>query len=311
VARRVSRNASSPYEAVLAIESWFRRTGGFRYEEQPARPFRRPPLVEFVTETKAGYCQHFAGAMALMLRLLGIPARVAVGFTSGELDGRTWTVTDHDAHAWVEVWFPRHGWVPFDPTPGRGTLSGIYSYASENARAVAALGRGVRAGAAPFGGDGTRGRSRGSGGAELARQDAPSLVRIAVVAALVWLLGVWAAKVFLARARRLTRDPRRSATASRRELEAFLRDQGVDVPPSATLDWLRRASHDELGLDVRSFADEAALGRFGRPEDAARGADAARRELRAALRRARRELTLRARARGLVSLRSLRGGASS
>jgi len=123
-----------------------------------------------------------------------------------------------------------------------------------------------------------------------------------------WLLGLWAVKAGVIRARRLTRDPRRSATASRREFEAFLRDQGVDIPPSATLAWLQRAAFDELGLDVRAFATEAARGRFGAPEDAGRSAEAARRELRAVFRAARRELSPWSRARGFVSLRSLRGG---
>ncbi len=71
-----------------------------------------------MTETRSGYCQHFAGAMALMLRYLGIPARVAAGFASGTYSKDHWTVTDHDAHAWVEVWFAGYGWLPFDPTPG-------------------------------------------------------------------------------------------------------------------------------------------------------------------------------------------------
>src|SRR5439155_921893 len=95
------------------------------------------PLVSFVTQTRAGYCQHFAGAMALMLRYVGVPARVAVGFSSGTYDARrgVWTVTDHEAHAWVEAWFRGYGWLPFDPTPAasrpeRGLLSAPYSAAS-------------------------------------------------------------------------------------------------------------------------------------------------------------------------------------
>ncbi len=56
--------------------------------------------------------------MAAMLRMLGVPARVAVGFTSGSPDDGTWVVTDHDAHAWVEVYFPGYGWIDFDPTGG-------------------------------------------------------------------------------------------------------------------------------------------------------------------------------------------------
>ena len=61
-----------------------------------------------------------------MLRYLGIPSRVAAGFTSGRYDGksREWTVTDRDAHTWVEVWFRGWGWLPFDPTPSRSGLAG-------------------------------------------------------------------------------------------------------------------------------------------------------------------------------------------
>src|SRR5215211_6077412 len=131
-ARRVVGNARSPYGAAIALETWFRRTGGFQYDQQPPRTFDVPPLVDFVTITKRGYCQHFAGAMALMLRYLGIPARVAAGFTSGtyDTDRKRWTVYDRNAHTWVEVWFKGYGWLPFDPTPGRGTLGGPYTSSS-------------------------------------------------------------------------------------------------------------------------------------------------------------------------------------
>ena len=85
-----------------------------------------------------------------MLRYLGIPARVAVGFTSGTWKDGTWTVTDHDAHAWVEAWFAGHGWLTFDPTPGRGTLSATYTNASDSADAIRALGTGRFLGAGSF-----------------------------------------------------------------------------------------------------------------------------------------------------------------
>jgi hypothetical protein len=77
-------------------------------------------LMQFLTETKTGFCQQFATAMAAMLRSLGIPARVAVGFTRGDYDEGSglYTVSSHDAHTWVEVRFPTHGWIPFEPTPG-------------------------------------------------------------------------------------------------------------------------------------------------------------------------------------------------
>jgi transglutaminase-like putative cysteine protease len=77
-ARRIAGRARSPYGVVLALESWFRQRGGFRYDESPPRVAGPPALVTFVTRTKAGYCQHFAGAMAAILRMLD-PARVAVG----------------------------------------------------------------------------------------------------------------------------------------------------------------------------------------------------------------------------------------
>ena len=146
----VAGKAGSPYGAALSLESWFRTRGGFRYDEHPPAA-REPALVDFVVRTRAGYCQHFAGAMTLMLRMLGVPARVAVGFTSGSYDAgtREWTVTDHDAHAWVEAWFPGWGWLPFDPTPGRGDLDGSYTSASPSfdAGAAAAVGRSSALGA--------------------------------------------------------------------------------------------------------------------------------------------------------------------
>ena len=77
-------------------------------------------IVSFL-ENKVGYCEQFAGTFAAMARTLGIPARVAVGFTQGEqaADG-TYEVLGRNAHAWPEVWFDGYGWVPFEPTPGRG-----------------------------------------------------------------------------------------------------------------------------------------------------------------------------------------------
>ena len=138
--------------AAAALESWFRSTGGFRYTNHPP-VFPDAPLVGFVAQSRAGYCQHFAGAMALMLRYLGVPARVAVGFSSGTYQPKqgVWTVTDHDAHAWVEAWFRGYGWLPFDPTPsgrpGRGQLSAPYA-ASLGAAGASIAGRAAR-GAAP------------------------------------------------------------------------------------------------------------------------------------------------------------------
>ena len=141
-ANRIAGRATNPYAAAVAIEAYFRSAGGFVYDEQPPRAGELAPLVHFVTRTKRGYCQHFAGAMALMLRYLGIPARVAAGFSSGVYDEerKQWTVYDRDAHTWVEVWFNGYGWLPFDPTPGRGTLGGPYTTSSTRFDATGAAG---------------------------------------------------------------------------------------------------------------------------------------------------------------------------
>ncbi|MBD0339320.1 MAG: transglutaminase domain-containing protein, partial [Thermoleophilia bacterium] len=131
-AQRVVGQAENPYAAAVALEAWFRSSGEFRYDEKPPATEGVPPLVAFVRSHRRGYCQHYAGAMALMLRFLGVPARVAAGFTSGQFDEdeREWTVSDTNAHTWVEVWFQGYGWLPFDPTPGRGRLRAQYTASS-------------------------------------------------------------------------------------------------------------------------------------------------------------------------------------
>ena len=310
-ALRIAGRAETPYAAVLALESWFRQTGGFRYDESPPR-VKGSPLVAFVTKTKAGYCQQFAGTMAVMLRMLGVPSRVAVGFTSGTYEDGTWVVTDHEAHAWVEVWFAGIGWVPFDPTPGRGTLGGEYSFASGSRDAVAALRRGElgRESTTPERPPRTPDAGDLAGDFGTTSSQAPSLIAVGLLLAALWIVVLASAKMAVRRVRYLSRDPRRQATASRRELEDFLRDQGADMPSNATLATLQQAVHDEFGLDGRPFALAAAQARFGPPGSVERGTSGVRREVRRLLRAARGELSLWARFRGLVSLRSLRSVSS-
>ena len=108
-----------PMDYIRQVDDYL-RGGLFRYTERPPRtPVNDAPLDYFINVSRVGYCQHFAGAMALMLRMAGIPARVATGFTPGGYSARhkAWIVRDTDAHAWVEVWFDEYGWVAIDPTP--------------------------------------------------------------------------------------------------------------------------------------------------------------------------------------------------
>jgi transglutaminase-like putative cysteine protease len=119
--------AVSTLDRVLALQSWFTRDGGFEYSVDDVGPLRGSEALDtFVFDTRVGYCEYFATAMAVMLRASDIPARVAVGFLPGDpiastdVDGverTTYEVRSSDAHAWVEVLFPGQGWIKFDPTP--------------------------------------------------------------------------------------------------------------------------------------------------------------------------------------------------
>ena len=114
LARHVTAGARTSYDAVRRIESYLRSS--YTYSEVPPR--RKLPLRAFLLRDGIGYCQQFSGAMALMLRMIGIPARVASGFSPGTSTGSgTYVVRDFDAHSWVEVYFNDIGWAPFDPTP--------------------------------------------------------------------------------------------------------------------------------------------------------------------------------------------------
>jgi len=312
-AQRLRAGARTPYGAVVAIETWLRSTGGFTYDESPPPTGGLPPLAHFVTDGKRGYCQHFAGAMALMLRFLGIPARVAAGFTSGKREDGVWTVTDHNAHAWVEVWFAGYGWLAFDPTPGRGALTATYSVSSSGFNAGdAADAFGPRRGGATGASELDRfllkerlaeRRQTGQGGGG---QGGPRTLWLLLGLVVVSGGAIGAAKLVRRRLRYLTRDPRRIAAAARRELADYLADQGLAVSASATPEELRQLVHEQLGADARPFAAALAEARFGPPQASATAATTTRRELRALLRVIRRGLGRPARLRGLLTLRSLR-----
>jgi hypothetical protein len=314
LADRVTRGAKTPYAATVDLERWFLVGGGFTYSNDP--PVVSPPLVGFATTTRSGYCQYFAGAMALMLRYVGIPARVAVGFAGPSFDpvGGEWTFTDHDAHAWVEVWFKGYGWLPFDPTPAtqqssRGRLIAAYSRAPSKGRrggsteggktpVVPVVGTGL--GRIHFGG---RPRSEQPVAARGSWFSSYTLVILLAVAAVFG--GIALAKEARRRVRRRARDPRRIAAACRDELVSFLLDQGIDSPPSATVRELGLLAQRQLGAEAEPFVAATTAARFARPEAAAAAARVALRESGPFFESCRRFLGRRERLRGFLSLRSL------
>jgi transglutaminase-like putative cysteine protease len=325
LAEKEAGGARTPYGAVEDLENWFVSSGTFHYSNHPAPS--SPPLVGFVSITHAGYCQYFAGAMALMLRYLGIPARVAVGFAGGTYDPTksVWNISDREAHAWVEVWFKGYGWLPFDPTPSapgaapRQTLAGlpVAGQGAGGSGSSAAGGAGAAHDTSPFeqklSGD-TKfadrphpvGSSQGpvagvsSGGSDRSR---PVLLLLAIFAAAV--AGIALTKIGFRLTRSARRDPRGVAAACRQELAAFLVDQRLGAPRSATLGELGELVKREFGVSPEAFVAAATAARFGPGESAAAASVVARRELRTLLEGARRGLTRRDRLRGLLSLRSL------
>ncbi len=139
IASTVVGASATNYEKAMALQRWF-RGGTFTYSEQaPVREEFDGSGLDVIMpflEARSGYCVHFASAMAVMARTLGIPSRIVVGFLPGSaatLSGSNlveYSVSSSDLHAWPELYFEGVGWVPFEPTPGRGIASSFPSEAS-------------------------------------------------------------------------------------------------------------------------------------------------------------------------------------
>jgi len=122
--------AQTDYDRVLAVQRYLKDAGRFRYTLDLPPFGSLDPIEAFLTETRAGSCEQFATAMALILRVWGIPTRLATGFKGGDYEpaSQAHVFRDKHAHAWVEVCFRDRGWVEFDPTPDTPDL---YEEASE------------------------------------------------------------------------------------------------------------------------------------------------------------------------------------
>jgi transglutaminase-like putative cysteine protease len=117
LAVQIAGSASSNYDKASALEHYLKTHYG--YTLQLPRTAVKDPLANFLFERKQGHCEYFASSMAVMLRTLGIPARVVNGFRSDEFNDLTgnYVVRAKNAHSWVEAFFPGYGWQSFDPTP--------------------------------------------------------------------------------------------------------------------------------------------------------------------------------------------------
>ena len=113
----------TPYERAVAIETYLRQT--IVYDETVSAPPRGADIVDYVLfERQRGYCEYYASAMAVMLRSVGVPARVVTGYYPGDWDAEQggYLYLQKNAHAWVEVFFPGYGWIPFEPTASRSLM---------------------------------------------------------------------------------------------------------------------------------------------------------------------------------------------
>lgn len=118
LAADVTRGANTRFDRALAINNYLTdRANGFRYDLQTRSGSTGNALDDFLLVGKVGYCEQYASSMAVLLRVIGIPSRVVIGYTAGYESGDSRIITTDDAHAWVEVFFPGIGWVTFDPTP--------------------------------------------------------------------------------------------------------------------------------------------------------------------------------------------------
>jgi protein-glutamine gamma-glutamyltransferase len=204
LAARVTAGSSSRGEQVAAIERYLARTYPYRLDS-PRPPDGQDAVDHFLFDAREGFCEQFAAAEVVMLRSVGVPARMATGFSGGSPDGPTRQLRGTDAHAWVEVYQPGTGWAPSDPTPPSVTSGGSSVLvvlvrrllADQQQRLVAALGLGVLA-ALILGGAARRRRRGGpppgrggpaANGREPARPGRPAWLVVDTLTRLVATLG--------------------------------------------------------------------------------------------------------------------------
>lgn len=122
LAEQITVGSTTPYDQASAVTAYLRREIAYS-TSVPAAPNGVDPVAYVLFRSQRGFCTYYASAEVMLLRSLGIPARLAVGFAQGEFAGGTYTVLREDAHAWPEVYFPGLGWVEFEPTVNQLALA--------------------------------------------------------------------------------------------------------------------------------------------------------------------------------------------
>jgi transglutaminase-like putative cysteine protease len=284
LATQITAHARTPYQKALALQNYF-LSGDFAYSVDVNLPNGIAGLTDFLFETKTGFCQQFAFAMAGLARLAGIPSRIAVGYTAGTRKGHgVWKVTSADAHAWPELYFTGLGWIRFEPTPGgaEGTATvpqygappgigvGPTTAPTTKIPASRAGGRGNNPNLAHIH-NLTGGEPTGAAGSASGRGISPLIPLIVVAIVVVALIFPAFARSVLRRRRLRTSGDARLAHAVWREIRDDLADYGLAARPSESPRATAARVAALVGLDPR--ADEA-LTRIARAEERARYAAA-------------------------------------
>ncbi|MDQ6782441.1 MAG: DUF3488 and transglutaminase-like domain-containing protein [Actinomycetota bacterium] len=136
LAAKITAGKTTEYDKALALQEFFLGPT-FQYSlSPPSDGYGTDALSTFLFTTRIGYCQQFAGAYAVLARSIGLPTRLAVGFTSGTSAAGRYQVTDADAHTWPEVYFTGYGWLPFEPTKGGFEIPGASGYTGHTSSAT-------------------------------------------------------------------------------------------------------------------------------------------------------------------------------
>jgi transglutaminase-like putative cysteine protease len=276
----LTADARTPYDKVRAIDSYFTdSSNGFIYSLSTAPGTSTDDLVNFLTR-KRGYCEQFAGAMAVLVRAAGVPARVALGYTPGERqsDGSR-VITSHDAHSWVEVYFADLGWVPFDPTPiGQGRAVQLPWAPNANAQNPAQDPAAASASAAPSQSVRTAVIDKGTPfvAVKALKKQAAWVRPVVIGGSVLFVLALLVAlPPWLRRRQRRRRVADGSAGALWDELSATARDLGIRWHPAYTP---RQTARQLAGIIRAADPDEGDEGpRMRRPGQASGAVDAVRR----------------------------------
>jgi hypothetical protein len=241
------------------MQAWFRSIGGFSYSLERDPGTSASHLMDFLAN-RIGYCEQFAATMAIMARAIGIPARVAVGFTPGEQqDDGSWIVRAHDSHAWPELFFNGIGWVRFEPTPSTRTNAAPawtlpVRTTEENSGTPQGGNSNAESPENQLGPESSGNLAADDLGGAGATDQASRWLFVLVVAAIVAvLLCTPQAVARVTRANRWRRadgDPVLEAEAAWNDFRDAVRDAGLRWNAAATPRGVRRLVHSQLNLDA-------------------------------------------------------------